>query len=50
MIYTQLVDFNEDEEYFSATAKTAEEDKKLIEQGFDFVTEMDDLKLFRKRK
>jgi integrase len=50
LIYTQLVDFNEDEEYFSSTARTVEEAKLLIEQGFEYITEMDGIKLFRKRK
>jgi hypothetical protein len=38
------------EEYYSATAKTIEEAKKLIESGFEYVAEMDSIKLFRKRK
>jgi site-specific recombinase XerD len=47
--YTQLIDFGT-EEFHSATAKTVEEAAKLIEQGFDYVTEIDGIKLFRKRK
>jgi integrase len=50
LIYTHLVDFDTEEDYFSATAKTLEEAKKLIEQGFEYVTEIDGVKLFRKRK
>lgn len=50
LIYTQLVNFNDNEEYYSATAKTVEDAQKLIEQGFDFVTDFDAVKLFRKRK
>jgi site-specific recombinase XerD len=50
LIYTHLVSFSENEEYYSATAKTVEEAEKLIEQGFEYVTEMDSIKLFRKRK
>jgi integrase len=50
LIYTQLVRFSEDEEYCSATAKTIQEAQKLIEQGFEYVTEIDSVKLFRKRK
>jgi len=47
--YTQLIDFGGDE-YHSATAKTVAEAAKLIEQGFDFVCDLDGVKLFRKRK
>jgi integrase len=47
--YTHLIHF-EDDEYHSATAKTIEEATKLIESGFEYVTEMDKIKLFRKRK
>ena len=31
-------------------AKTVEEAKQLLEVGFDYVTEMEGIKLFRKRK
>jgi integrase len=47
--YTQLIE-TEGEEYHSATAKTVDEAKKLIEEGFDFVCDLDGVKLFRKRK
>jgi len=50
LIYTQLVNFNEEDEFYSATAKTIEKAKKLIETGFEYVTEIDGVKLFRKRK
>ena len=50
LIYTQLVGVTSDE-YHSATAKTTEEVKKLIETGFEYVcTTPEDLMLFRKRK
>ena len=49
LIYTQLVDF-EGDEFHSATAKNVEEAQKLIEEGFEFVCDYDDIKLFRKRK
>jgi integrase len=48
-IYTHLIDFKDDG-FHSATAKTVEEAKQLIESGFEYVTDMDDVKLFRKRK
>jgi len=47
--YTHVVNFK-DEEYHSATAKTVEEACKLIEAGFDYVTTMEDIKIFKKRK
>ena len=49
LIYTQLIHFH-DEEYTSAVTDTVEKATKLIESGFEYVTEMDGLKLFRKRK
>lgn len=48
-IYTHLIEL-ENEEYHSATAKNLEEAKQLIESGFEYVTDMDGVKLFRKRK
>lgn len=50
LIYTHLVDFEQSDDYSSATAKTITEAQKLIESGFEYVTEIDDVKLFRKRK
>jgi len=41
---------NPDKEYTIKTAKTSEEVRKLIENGFEYVTEIDGTKLFRKRK
>lgn len=38
------------EEYTSATANTIEDEQKLVEAGFEYVTEIDGVKLFRKRK
>lgn len=48
-VYTHLIDF-ENDEYNSATARTIEEAKGLIESGFEYVTDMEGVKLFRKRK
>jgi len=47
--YTRYVNF-ENDEYHSATAKTVEKAKQLIEGGFEYVCDMEDIKLFRKRK
>jgi len=49
MRYTQLIQF-ENDEYHSAVAKTIDEARQLIEAGFDYITDIDDVKLFRKRK
>ena len=37
-------------DYASATAKSVSEAAKLIEQGFEYVCDIDAVKLFRKRK
>ena len=49
LIYTQLLNLNEDE-WTCRTANTVEQAAKLIETGFQYVTEIDGIKLFRKRK
>jgi len=48
-IYTHLIEF-ENDEYHSATATTIDEARKLVEDGFDYVTDIEGTKLFRKRK
>jgi len=50
LIYTQLLNLNEPDNYTAKIAKTIEEATNLIENGFEYVTEMDGMKLFRKRK
>ena len=49
LVYTQLIDLSDDE-YVSKVAKTVQEACQLVESGFEYVTEMDDLKIFRKPK
>jgi hypothetical protein len=49
MKYTHLIPFR-DEEYVCKVAKTVDEAKNLVEDGFDYVTDVDNMKLFRKRK
>ena len=49
LIYTQLIDFK-GEEYYSAIAKTVKEARALIEEGYEYVCEIEGVKLFRKRK
>jgi len=39
-----------DEEFTSRIAQTIEEDRELIEAGFEYVTERDGAKIYRKRK
>lgn len=48
-LYTHLINFEADS-YHSAVAKTIDEAKKLIEAGFEYVTDLNDVKLFRKPK
>jgi len=50
MIYTQLIHFNEEDEYTCKTANNIKEATQLIENGFEYITEINGLKLFRKRK
>jgi integrase len=49
LIYTQLLDINEDE-WTCRTASTIQQDQELIESGFEYLTERDGTKLYRKRK
>jgi len=48
--YTQLIETLESDEYHCKTASNVKEATQLIENGFEYVTEMDGLKLFKKRK
>jgi integrase len=49
LIYTQLVTFQNDD-YTCKVATNIKEAAELIEAGYEYVTEMDNQKLFRKRK
>ncbi len=49
LVYTQLIGFESDE-YYSAVAETVDEARKLLEDGFEYVCQKDDIMLFRKRK
>jgi len=49
LIYTQLQNF-QDDDYVCKAAMTVAEASQLIEAGFEYVTEMENVKLFRKRK
>ena len=47
--YTQLVNFQNDD-YTSKVAHTVEEACNLVEAGFEYVCDVDEAKIFRKRK
>jgi integrase len=49
LVYTHLVPSGTDD-YICKTATTLQDASVLIESGFDYITEMDGIKLFRKRK
>jgi len=50
MTYTKLIALPTDEEYVCRAAETVEEAKELIEAGFEYVCDINNIKLFRKRK
>ena len=50
LVYTQLLQFEKDDNYTCKIAQNVEQATQLIENGFEYVTEMEGLKLFRKRK
>ncbi len=49
LVYTHLVSF-ETNEFVCSPVQTMKEAAALIEQGFEYVTEIEGSKLFRKRK
>ena len=49
LVYTHLVNWNTDD-FICKVAKTVDEAVELVESGFEYVTEMEGIKLFRKRK
>ena len=50
LLYAQIVDILQEDSYTCEIAETTEQTKKLIENGYEYVTEQDGLKFFRKRK
>ena len=50
LIYTQLLQFDKDDNYTCKVAQNIEQDTELIEAGFEFVTQRDGLNIYRKRK
>lgn len=49
LIYTHLINF-ENDEFICRVARTVGEARELVEAGFGYVTDVEDAKLFRKRK
>ena len=49
LLYTQLIDFESDD-FHSATAHGVQEAQELVEAGFEYVCDFEQVKLFRKRK
>ena len=50
LVYTHLINFPKEDEWICKIAKTLEEAKDLVELGFEYVTDFEGKKLFRKRK
>jgi hypothetical protein len=53
LLYVQLTNSifqDRDDKYTCKVAKTVNEATQLIESGFDYVTDIEGLKLFKKRK
>ena len=49
LVYTQLVVF-EDDDYIFRAAANVKEATELIEAGYEYVCDMENVRLFRKRK
>jgi hypothetical protein len=49
MLYTQLVNFETDD-YHVKTARSLKEDEEVMSAGFEYITERDSIKIYRKRK
>jgi integrase len=50
LFYAQLIHFDSEEEYICKVASNLKEATDLIEHGFQYVTEMEGTKIFKKRK
>jgi hypothetical protein len=49
LVYTQLIQ-SKDDDFVCKTAKTVKEATELVEAGFEYICDIEDFKLFRKRK
>jgi len=50
LIYTHLVDFDQEDDYVVKVATSLEEYTSLLEQGFEYISDYDNAKVLRKRK
>jgi len=50
LMYTQLVNFKEDDEFICKVARTPKEIHQIIEDSFEYVCNLENLRFFRKRK
>jgi len=50
LVYTQIIEAMKPSEYYVATASNIQEATKLLETGFEYVIEIDGIKIFRKPK
>jgi hypothetical protein len=49
LVYTHLIQFSS-EDFVCKVATTVKEACNLVEEGFDYVTDMEGVEIFRKRK
>jgi hypothetical protein len=50
LVYTQQVEFEDDDKYCTAVADSVQEARQLLETGFEYVCTHGDSMIFRKRK
>jgi len=50
LIYVQLINLTEEDEYTCKTATTIKEATDLLENGFTYIQDIDGIKIYRKRK
>jgi hypothetical protein len=50
LVYTHLVEFEENDQYIAKVAKTLDEFTELLELGFEYVSDYEGMKVLRKRK
>lgn len=50
LVYTHLIDFEEDDAYVVKVASSIEEFTVLLESGFEYVSDYEGRKVLRKRK
>jgi integrase len=50
LLYTQLLEYENNDDFICKVAKNPNEIQELIENGFEYICDQEDLKFFRKRK